>query len=132
MDREAAREVIRKAREMLERSRREFKPTDFGVEHDWDLPEPKVHYSEPVITENKDVDRPADWSAWDKWVDGRIQAALENFADMLGEEVGLAEKRANEKIRNLELTVVGLRAEIGRLREPTRVVDLPRRDTNAA
>src|SRR5262249_27400210 len=75
-----------------------------------------------------------DFSGWEKW----LQSHLENFADMLGREIGETDKAINARLSELEERVGQLVAErevVERAAKNGTVVELPdflRRKHNAA
>ena len=53
---------------------------------------------------------------WEAWANALIQSKLESFAEILGQEVGLLEKRFNVELERLDDRVAALEAEIEILR----------------
>jgi len=53
---------------------------------------------------------------WNAWLDDRIKAKLEAFAEIMGAEVGLIEKRFNTELKRLEDKISALEAEVAILR----------------
>jgi hypothetical protein len=53
--------------------------------------------AEPMSTMHPDVQR-----KWDQWCDARIMAVLEEFSEMIGEEVGREDKKLAKRIRAIE------------------------------
>ena len=49
---------------------------------------------------------------WNAWLDDRIMAKLEAFAEIMGAEVGLVEKRFNTELKRLEDKIAALEAEV--------------------
>lgn len=84
----------------------------------WDAthPEPEAPAPQP-----KPETRTRDWSGWDKWVKAHIKIALndfgDNFAGMIGGEVGLVERNIRTELRaEFQAEIAKLTAEIGQLR----------------
>ena len=53
---------------------------------------------------------------WNTWLDDRIKAKLEAFAEIMGAEVGLIEKRFNTELKRLEDKISALETEVAILR----------------
>ena len=61
------------------------------------------------------MDAATQWQ-WNAWLDDRIMAKLEAFAEIMGAEVGLIEKRFNTELKRLEDKISALETEVAILR----------------
>jgi hypothetical protein len=75
--------------------------------------EPVLQYSAPL---ERDDEPQADWSDWNRWADGRIEAKLEPFCDELVETIGTLNAERAEEARQLRKEIGELREEIRELR----------------
>jgi hypothetical protein len=74
-------------------------------------PADEVHYKTTVQPEAPQMDR-ATQARWDAWANGIVQAKLEAFASILGEEAGQMEKRFNAELKRLTDEIEALREDV--------------------
>jgi len=113
-------ESIRKARETLARRKdqeAEFEAYNARREYTPLVRErPAPIRSTPIMTDTPEPD----WSGWESWINGH----LENFAEMLGQELSASDRAVNLGLESLEQKLGELLAE-REVERAAKVIDLP-------